>query len=99
MRHLPTQAVAQRTSLVRVGTPAAYSDLLFNPAAGRYTAHLKGLCSPSKADDATPQKSSEARQAEQKSFFEVRLLTNPRFFRGFVLSEALSDDRKRLIAA
>ncbi len=28
-----------------------------------------------------------------------RLLTNPRFFRGFVLSEALSDDRKRLIAA
>ena len=29
----------------------------------------------------------------------LRLLTNPRFFRGFVLSEALSDDRKRLIAA
>ncbi len=28
-----------------------------------------------------------------------RLLTNPLFFRGFVLSEALSDDRKRLIAA
>ena len=28
-----------------------------------------------------------------------RLLTNPRFFRGFVLFEALSDDGKRLVAA